>query len=89
MPTTMTRKAQVTIPKSVRDRVGIQPGDKVVVRAGAAGAIVVEKADRHDLEGSHNRSWLDEALAEIRERQGERKPPFTTDEIMRMTRGED
>ena len=43
MPTTMTAKAQVTIPKAVRDKVGIQPGDRVEVRVGSEGNIVVHR----------------------------------------------
>lgn len=29
MPTTLTSKGQVTIPKEIRDQLGLKPGDKV------------------------------------------------------------
>jgi len=38
MTTTITVKGQVTLPKNVRDAVGLKPGDKVEVRATASGA---------------------------------------------------
>ena len=40
----ITAKGQVTIPKQVRDAVGIRPGDLVEVRATASGAVIVEKS---------------------------------------------
>lgn len=43
MATTVTVKGQVTLPKSVRDAVGIKPGDQVEVRATASGGIYIEK----------------------------------------------
>jgi antitoxin PrlF len=45
MPTKLTRKGQVTIPKPVRDHVGIGPGSEVAFRRAADGSIVIEKAD--------------------------------------------
>ena len=46
MTTTVTVKGQVTLPKKVRDAAGIKPGDKVEVRATAAGGVIIEKAGR-------------------------------------------
>ncbi len=43
MSTAVTVKGQVTLPKEVRDKVGIKPGDRVEVRATAAGTVVIEK----------------------------------------------
>jgi antitoxin PrlF len=37
MTTTVTVKGQVTLPKKVRDAAGIQPGDRVEVRATGIG----------------------------------------------------
>jgi AbrB family looped-hinge helix DNA binding protein len=39
MITTVTPQGRVTIPKSIRDVVGMKPGDKVVVRVIAPGKI--------------------------------------------------
>lgn len=43
MATTVTVKGQVTLPKKVRDAVGIKPGDKVEVHATASGGVYIEK----------------------------------------------
>ena len=40
--TTLTRKGQVTIPKPIRDRLGLKPGDRVVFREDDSGRVVVE-----------------------------------------------
>jgi antitoxin PrlF len=43
MTTTITQKGQVTLPKQVRDAVGLKPGDEVEVRATASGGVYIEK----------------------------------------------
>ena len=45
MPTTVTSKGQVTIPKPVRDLLGIKPGSAVDFRQNADGDIVLEPAE--------------------------------------------
>lgn len=43
MPTsTLTSKGQVTIPKQVRDRLGLHTGDRVVFRFDSKGQLLVE-----------------------------------------------
>ena len=42
MSTTMTSKGQVTIPKPIRDHLGIGPGSKIKFRLNTDGNIVVE-----------------------------------------------
>ena len=79
MTTTMTVKGQVTIPKEVREAVGIKPGDKLDVRATASGGIYIEKPGT--LNGYEARL---RALAKRRLiRDG-----MTTDEFMEFSRGE-
>lgn len=46
MPTTVTTKGQVTIPKSVRDLLGIVPGSKVEFHRTADGNIVLKRSDK-------------------------------------------
>jgi AbrB family looped-hinge helix DNA binding protein len=41
---TITSKGQITLPKVIRDRLGVRPGDRVVFRERADGEIVVEAA---------------------------------------------
>ncbi len=44
----MTSKGQITLPKEIRDRLGLRPGDRVRFRETAEGTIVVE-AETTDL----------------------------------------
>ncbi len=39
---TLTSKGQITLPKSIRDRLGLKPGDKIAFRERTDGTIVVE-----------------------------------------------
>jgi antitoxin PrlF len=76
--TTITVKGQVTLPKKVRDAVGLKPGDKVDIRATASGGIFIEKPGT-------SRSYRErlDALAKRRPIRG-----ITTDEFMEASRGE-
>jgi len=79
MATKITIKGQVTLPKKVREAAGIAPGDRVEVRATAAGAVLIEKKP--------------DALAEYEARLRAlmaRRPirGITTDELMEESRGE-
>ncbi len=50
---TLTSKGQVTVPKAIRDRLGLHEGDRVAFRVTSAGEVVVEAAtlDLRDLRG--------------------------------------
>jgi antitoxin PrlF len=76
MTTKVTRKGQVTIPKPVRDHLGIGPGSQVAFRRAADGSIVIERAD-----GLRQPSPFAKLV-------GIAGPGPSTDEIMTMTRGE-
>lgn len=76
MSTKVTSKGQVTIPKPVRELLGIGPGSSVDFKRAADGSIVIEKADR-----ARRKS----RLSELR---GIAGPGLSTDEIMALTRGE-
>jgi antitoxin PrlF len=76
MATTVTRKGQVTIPKRVRDYLGIQPGSQVDFRRAPDGSIVIDKAD-----GPRPPSRFAKA-------RGSAGPGLTTDELMALLRGE-
>jgi antitoxin PrlF len=78
MSTTVTIKGQVTLPKAVRDAAGIKPGDRVEVRATAAGTVVVERA-RDDAA-----SRIERALDDLRRRGI--VATMSADEVMRLTR---
>ena len=49
MPTaTLTSKGQITVPKAVRDALGVRPGDRLAFRIRGDGTVTVE-ADTVDL----------------------------------------
>lgn len=79
MTTTMTVKGQVTIPKAVREATGIKPGDAVEVRATTAGAVIIEKPKADD--DYKARLMRVAKMGLIRDK-------MTTDEFMKMTRGD-
>jgi antitoxin PrlF len=73
----VTRKGQVTIPKRVRDHLGIEPGSVVDFELGADGRIVLVKAGAAPEPSRFER---------IR---GIAKTKLTTDQIMALLRGND
>jgi antitoxin PrlF len=74
--TTLTSKGQVTIPKEIRQRLGLRQGDQLIFRFDEAGRLTVETASRNllgDLPGLlHHRAGqraptieeMDEAVRE-------------------------
>jgi AbrB family looped-hinge helix DNA binding protein len=77
METRVTTKGQVTIPKPIRDRLSIRPGDAVTFELAPDGRVVLLKA------GGGRPISRFEAL------RGRAGPGLSTDEIMALTRGED
>jgi len=73
---TVTAKGQVTIPKSVRDFLGIVPGSEVEFRLAADGTVVLTRADAKRPASR---------FAKLRGHAGE---GLDTDAIMALTRGE-
>lgn len=76
MSTTVTSQGQVTIPKRVRDLLGIGPGSMIDFERGQDGRIVLVKVDK---KARPNR------FARLRGHAGK---GLSTAEIMAMTRGE-
>lgn len=76
MATTVTSKGQVTIPKPVRDRLGIEPGNSVDFELAADGRVLLFK-----VEGGGRPSRFEG----LRGRAG---AGLSTEEIMALTRGE-
>jgi antitoxin PrlF len=75
----ITSKGQVTIPKHIRDELGFLPGTEVEFVRDEAGIRVRRVA------GSKSRG--EELIAHLRE--AGKNYTMTTDEVMRLTRGED
>ena len=76
MSSRVTRKGQVTIPKRVRDHLGIEPGSVVDFEWAPDGRVLLVKA------GGAGPS----RFAKVR---GTATVKITTDELMAMTRGDD
>lgn len=76
MATTVTAKGQVTIPKAVRDMLGIVPGSKVDFKRAPDGSIVLVPAN-----DAKPASRFEKLL-------GHAGPGPNTDEIMELLRGE-
>ena len=80
MTSTLTSKGQVTVPKKIRDYLGLQPGSAVGFVLGPNGEVVVQAANR-PLKSPHQRH-LDHLRGTLTT--GKR-----TDELMRLLRGYD
>jgi AbrB family looped-hinge helix DNA binding protein len=78
MGTTVTSKGQVTIPKAVRDRLNLKPGNAVDFELTPDGQVVLTKAGRKN---GAPRSRFDRIL-------GTATSDMTTDEIMALMRGD-
>lgn len=74
--TTLTSKGQVTVPKKVRDFLGIGPGSKVTFELTPKGDVVLRPAAARRARRS--------PFAKVR---GSATVKMRTDEIMRLTRG--
>lgn len=72
----VTSKGQVTIPKEVRDALGIKPGSEVAFEFDGVGVRLVR--------GSAERSAVE---ADIRRLRGSGRSDMTTEEILALTRG--
>lgn len=79
MTTTITSKGQVTIPKPVRDRLNLKPGNKVDFEPMPDGRFVLVKA------GKKSAAPVKGRFDRIR---GILKSDMTTDEIMALMRGD-
>lgn len=77
MSTTVTQKGQVTIPKAVRDRLGIVPGSRVNFELAADGEVVLRPVEAA--------AATDDRFSRV---VGTLKTGMTTDEIMDLLRGE-
>jgi AbrB family looped-hinge helix DNA binding protein len=73
----ITQKGQVTLPKRVRDSLDLSPGEEVNFRLNDRGEMVIEKA-RGRAKPSRYAKW-----------RGFFGPGPSTDEVMRLMRGDD
>ena len=81
----VTVKGQVTIPKQVRDYLGIGPGSGVEFEMDASGAVLLRKASRGKT-ASKDHAPGKSRFAALR---GTHKTGMSTDDIMNLLRGYD
>ena len=74
----ITTKGQVTIPKPMRDHMGLAPGSRVEFVLDAEGQVILQKAG----------TPAESRFARVR-RSPSRRNALTTEEIMKLTRGEE
>jgi AbrB family looped-hinge helix DNA binding protein len=77
----VTVKGQITIPISLRERFGLNPGTEVEFVA-SEGVLLVKPRKENGKAASASERWLSKAA-------GSARPGTSTDEIMAITRGED
>lgn len=77
---TMTIKGQVTIPKHIRDELGIHPGDKIDFKVNSNGELVLKAFKPDDLAKLYDRFEQVRGTATIK---------WNTDELMELLRGDD
>jgi AbrB family looped-hinge helix DNA binding protein len=77
MASKVTGNGRVTIPKRVRDYLGITPGTEVAFRCLPDGSVVIERAD-----------WT-RPVSRLSMAIGSAGPGPSTDEIMALLRGDD
>jgi antitoxin PrlF len=78
MGTTLTIKGQVTIPKAIRDALGLEPGMEVDFAVNREGEVVLQRASRA-AKGGVDRFEAARGKADVR---------WRTDELMALLRGE-
>jgi AbrB family looped-hinge helix DNA binding protein len=76
MATTVTAKGQVTIPKAVRELLGIVPGSEVDFHRATDGSIILTRADKG------------KPASRFQRLRGHAGKGLDTDAIMALTRGE-
>jgi AbrB family looped-hinge helix DNA binding protein len=77
MTVTVTSKGQVTVPKQVRDRLGIKPGSKVDFEVAEDGRAFLRKVGKRTVKPSR-----------FERMRGTATSGLTTDAIMALSRGE-
>lgn len=77
MANTITSKGQVTIPKRIRDYLGLAAGEKVEFELGADGRVIVRRASG------------DKPPSRFAKYRGSLKVDMTTDQMMKLLRSDD
>jgi AbrB family looped-hinge helix DNA binding protein len=79
MATTVTRKGQVTVPKRIRNALGINPGTQVAFEVNKDGEVVLRKTGRTHRKVKRDRFEAARGRADVK---------YRTDDLMALLRGE-
>lgn len=79
MATTVTRKGQVTVPKQIRDALGINAGTQVAFEVNKDGEVVLRKAGQTRRKVKRDRFDAARGRADVK---------YRTDDLMALLRGE-
>jgi antitoxin PrlF len=82
MPTTLTSKGQVTIPKRIRDEMQLLPGSPVEFSVNPAGEVVLQRAEP----AKRSRRKVADRFEAVRGRADVR---WRTDDLMKLLRADD
>jgi AbrB family looped-hinge helix DNA binding protein len=82
MPTSMTSKGQVTIPKRIRDALHLAPGTRVEFSVNASGEVVLHPARA----AKGKRQPVRDRFDAVR---GKADVKWRTDDLMKLLRGDD
>lgn len=82
MSTTLTTKGQVTIPKKIRESLGLEPGSEVDFDVDNQGHIIIRKAEPKAGRKPRGKDRFDRA-------RGRATVKWKTDELMALLRGEE
>lgn len=80
MNTTLTRKGQVTVPKALRDYLGLKPGSAVEFDLAADGRVVIKPVQP-------DAARLTEATKRVQSVRGSARIGMSTDAYMNLLRG--
>ena len=81
MSTTLTSKGQITIPKRIRETLGLGPGSQVEFDVDDQGRIIIRKATGKGVQQRRGRDRFDRV-------RGRATVKWRTDELMRLLRGD-
>ena len=82
MSTTLTTKGQVTIPKKIRESLGLEPGSEVDFDVDGQGHIIIRKAGPGNSRKPRGRDRFDRT-------RGRATIKWKTDELMALLRGDE
>jgi antitoxin PrlF len=78
MPTALTVKGQVTLPKHIRVALGLLPGALLDFAVNKEGDVVIQRADRAAVDTANDRFDAARGRADV---------PWRTDDLMALLRG--